>query len=163
MSPDLVPWLATLAFLLGFLAFMLEVFVFAGFGAAGMIGIILFAWGIILLSADVVITLKSLVIALATSVVVFIVGIKLLSKINFWQRLMLGMRQQRDTGYTAPRRELKRFLGQEGVTITPLRPAGTVDVGGERLDVVTEGGYVPAGTKVSVVNVEGGRIVVRPL
>ena len=162
MSPEMLPWLAALAFLLGLLALALEVFI-AGFGVFGMIGIILFGWGIFLLSVDVAVTLQSMVIAVAISVVVFIVGIKILTRLNFWQRFTLGERQEKNTGYTAPRDELRQYAGQEGVTITPLRPAGSAEVNGERLDVVTEGGYVPTGTKIIVVKVEGGRIVVRPL
>lgn len=163
MSPDLVPWLAALAFLLGLLALALEIFIFPGFGVAGLIGIILFGWGIILLSVDVTVTLKSLVVAVAVSLVLLLAGIKILSRLNFWQRLTLGMRQDKGTGYRAPRDELRQFAGQEGVTVTPLRPAGTAEVNGQRLDVVTEGGYVPAGARITVVKVEGGRIVVRPL
>ncbi|MCG8400160.1 MAG: hypothetical protein MJA84_01035 [Firmicutes bacterium] len=163
MSPELVPWLAALAFLLGLLALLLEIFVFPGFGVAGMIGIILFGWGILLLSTDVAATLRSLVIAAVASLVAFVLGLKLLSRVNFWQRLTLGTRQQKDIGYSAPAEENKRFTGQEGITLTPLRPAGTADIDGERLDVVTEGGFVPINAKVVVVKVEGGRIVVRPL
>lgn len=163
MSPDLVPWLAALVFLLGLLALVLEIFIAPGFGIAGMIGIILFGWGILLLSVDVTVTLKSLVIAVAISVVILIAGVKVLSRFHFWQRFALGMRQEKGTGYTAPREELRQYAGHEGVTVTPLRPAGTAEVNGQRLDVVTEGGFVPAGAKITVVKVEGGRVVVRPL
>jgi membrane-bound serine protease (ClpP class) len=60
-------------------------------------------------------------------------------------------------------RELKRFLGAEGVTRSYLRPAGVADIAGERVDVVTEGGMVRQGMRVRVINVEGNRVVVRPV
>ena len=60
-------------------------------------------------------------------------------------------------------RSLKRFLGAEGVTRSYLRPAGVADIAGERVDVVTEGGLVTRGTRVRVIDVEGNRVVVRPL
>ncbi|AGL00843.1 NfeD family protein [Desulfoscipio gibsoniae] len=160
MSPELIPWLATLAFLLGILALVLEVFIL-GFGVAGLVGIILIGWGIVLLSMDVTLTFKSLVIALAVSIVILIVGIKVMSRFNLWQRLTLGNRQRNDEGYSASKKELVDYAGQVGITLTPLRPSGAAEVGGERLDVVSEGGFIPAGAKIKVVRVEGIRIVVR--
>jgi len=162
MSPEMIPWLAVLLLLVGLLALFLEVFI-AGFGVLGMAGIILLGWGILLLSVDVAVTLKSLVIAVAVSFVVFVAGVKILTRLNFWQRFTLGTRQEKNTGFTAPREELRAYAGREGVTLTPLRPAGSVEIDGERLDVVTEGGFVPAGARVTVVKVDSGRIIVRPL
>jgi membrane-bound serine protease (ClpP class) len=65
-------------------------------------------------------------------------------------------------GYIAatPRHDL---VGQDGVAITDLRPAGTAQIGPERVDVVTEGEYVPQGRAVRVVRSEGYRHVVRGL
>ncbi|MDD2497965.1 MAG: NfeD family protein, partial [Desulfitobacteriaceae bacterium] len=48
-------------------------------------------------------------------------------------------------------------------TVTPLRPAGTAEIEGDRIDVVTEGGFIPREAQVKVVKVEGTRIVVREI
>ena len=53
------------------------------------------------------------------------------------------------------------YLGKEGVALTPLRPAGTIDIDGDRVDVVTEGDFLATGTKVKVIGLDGTRIVVR--
>lgn len=160
MSPELVPWLAVLAFVLGILALVLEFFIF-GFGIAGVTGIILIGWGVLLLSVDVFHAFKALVIALVLSVVLFIAGVKLVTRANLWQRVTLGTRQRNETGYSASRGELGRFAGMEGVALTPLRPAGAARINGERLDVVSEGEFIPAGAPIRVVKVDGGRVVVR--
>jgi membrane-bound serine protease (ClpP class) len=55
------------------------------------------------------------------------------------------------------------LLGQVGTTATMLGLAGTARFGGRRVDVVTEGALIPAGTAVQVVEVEGTRVVVRPV
>lgn len=55
----------------------------------------------------------------------------------------------------------RRFLEQEGVAKTYLRPAGVVLIDGQRVDVVTEGTMIEAGARVKVVAVEGNRVVVR--
>jgi len=49
----------------------------------------------------------------------------------------------------------------EGKALTILRPAGTVIINNERIDVVSEGGFIEQNTKVIVIKVEGARIVVR--
>jgi membrane-bound serine protease (ClpP class) len=55
------------------------------------------------------------------------------------------------------------LLGQEGVALTDLRPSGTVLVGEERVDAVSESAWIEDGTAVKVVSSEGYRLVVRPL
>ena len=76
--------------------------------------------------------------------------------------LVLDERQQNRNGYTSVI-DKSKFLGAVGVCVTDLRPAGTITVEGEPLDVVTEGGFVRAGDKVKVINVDGSRILVRPI
>jgi membrane-bound ClpP family serine protease len=54
-------------------------------------------------------------------------------------------------------------LGMEGIALTILRPAGTVIINNERIDAVTEGGFIEQNAIVKVIKVEGARIVVREL
>ena len=58
--------------------------------------------------------------------------------------LFLRQRRHQADGYISalPRADL---VGQDGVAVTDLRPAGTAQIGAERVDVVTEGEYVAAG------------------
>jgi len=66
----------------------------------------------------------------------------------------------RETGYlSAPERE--DLLGLVGTAVTDLRPAGTALIGDERVDVVTEGPWVEADTRVEVIRAESYRHVVR--
>ncbi len=53
------------------------------------------------------------------------------------------------------------LLHQTGTALSNLRPSGMAQIGGRRVDVVTEGSMVPAGSPVRVVAVEGIRVVVR--
>jgi membrane-bound serine protease (ClpP class) len=52
------------------------------------------------------------------------------------------------------------YLGREGQTTTPLRPAGKARFEGEQVDVHAEGSYVPTGRMVRVVEIRGNRIIV---
>lgn len=53
------------------------------------------------------------------------------------------------------------LLGKDGIALSPLRPAGTAKIGGRRVDVVAESGFVESGEAVLVIQVEGARVVVR--
>jgi membrane-bound serine protease (ClpP class) len=57
--------------------------------------------------------------------------------------------------------EQTSLLGQTGKALTILRPSGTAVINGRRVDVVTEGGLIEAGTPVKVIAPEGMRTVVR--
>ncbi|HLQ38911.1 MAG TPA: NfeD family protein [Planctomycetota bacterium] len=52
------------------------------------------------------------------------------------------------------------LLGRTGRATTTLRPAGVLELDGERIDVVTSGEFVAAGTAVRVIAVQGMRVVV---
>jgi membrane-bound serine protease (ClpP class) len=53
------------------------------------------------------------------------------------------------------------LLNGTGTALTQLRPSGTANINGQRVDVVTEGDLIERGAKIKVVAVEGARIVVR--
>jgi membrane-bound serine protease (ClpP class) len=57
--------------------------------------------------------------------------------------------------------EQTALLHQTGKALTILRPSGTAVIAGRRVDVVTEGGLIEAGTPVKVIAIEGMRTVVR--
>jgi len=56
--------------------------------------------------------------------------------------------------------EQKKLVGAEGVSHTPLRPAGVAIINGRRLDVVTRGEQIAAAQPIRVIKVEGNRVVV---
>lgn len=72
-----------------------------------------------------------------------------------------SMTLETTVGGTAGAPDLKTLPGQEGSAVTDLRPSGTVLIGGRRVDAVTEGEYVVAGTAVQVVRTHGLGVVVR--
>jgi len=74
--------------------------------------------------------------------------------------LILDERQENRDGYTSVT-DKSRLLGAIGVCATDLRPAGTITVEGEPVDVVTEGGFVKQGDIVKIINVDGSRVLVR--
>ncbi|MBT6967601.1 MAG: hypothetical protein HOA02_02290 [Planctomycetes bacterium] len=58
-------------------------------------------------------------------------------------------------------RASRALVGQRGLVMSDLRPAGIALVGGRRLDVVANTGYIEKGDSVVIVQSDGNRIVVR--
>ena len=149
-----------LLFLVGIVLIALEVFVIPGFGVVGVGGILALLASIILAAPNVTYGIIMLLAAIvgATIIIVFVLKNKKTRKI--WNKIQLTHTEK---GYSSDEGKFESFLGQEGIAVTILRPAGTVEIEGKRVDVVTAGEFIETGTKVKVVLVEGARIVVQVL
>lgn len=64
-------------------------------------------------------------------------------------------------GTTGAKAQPKDLVGQEGVAVTPLRPAGIARIGDRKVDVVSEGEVIDPNTRIRVIEVKGNRVVVR--
>jgi membrane-bound serine protease (ClpP class) len=58
---------------------------------------------------------------------------------------------------------LAELLGQRGTLDADCRPAGIARFDGRRIDVVTRGEWVTAGTQIEVIEVQGNRVIIRGL
>ena len=88
--------------------------------------------------------------------VVLVLGFKALGASSLSLHKILSSKE----GVFSQAPELASWKGKQGEAITDLRPSGTVEIEGKRLDAVTDGEYVDAGTPVVVTLVSGNRIVV---
>lgn len=141
------------------------VLIFAEFvlpgGIAGIIGLALVIGSILLAGGNVVSMGISILIALIVAILGMVIIVKFFGKkINVFNKMILRDTTSTEHGYVSNvnRNEL---IGMLGKSMTPLRPSGTIMLVGERIDAVTEGGYIDAGKVVKIIKVEGSRIVVR--
>jgi membrane-bound serine protease (ClpP class) len=152
----------------GLILIALEAFVFPGFGIAGILGMLGVGSSIYLSMVSHMSSAADLTTAAGTIAVsalaILVIGWALLRHLPRSTRfgksgIMLPDATSRETGYlsSAVRDEL---VGATGIALTDLRPAGAARVGEERLDVVADSDWIPAGTPVRVVRAEGYRHVV---
>lgn len=154
-------WEAILIFLLGLILLAVEVLILPGFGVAGIIGIASLVISIVLAAPSLEQAVISLVLALIGTIALLVVSIKFMPTRRVWQKLILGVKQQTEGGYVAPEVSMERLKGAQGVSVSILRPAGVAEIDGERIDVVAEGSFIPSGTPVQVIKVEGTRVIVK--
>jgi len=165
----LAGWEEVLLLGLGLIALLVEVFVLPGFGVAGLLGIAGIAAAMVLAlmgssptTGDVMQAFAILGASLLITAAVVYAWLRHIPNSNRFGGLFLRSGMAQSDGYVsaALRADL---VGQDGVAITDLRPAGTATIAGERVDVVTEGEYVSQGRAVRVLRSEGYRHVVREL
>lgn len=147
--------------LLGIALIITEFFVPGGIlGALGLVSIIA---ALFFASESVFVIGLSLLIALIVSIAVAVI---LYRKIGFQKgilgHIILFDRMTSDRGYV-PAEERTSLVGTHGVALTPLRPAGTGLFGDERIDIVSEGGFISQGQKIEIVQVNGSRVVVKDI
>lgn len=154
-------WGVILLFIVGIILLGVEALM-PGFGVFGLGGIICMAVSIVLAAPGWEAGIISLTVALAGTIVLVLLSFKLLSKRKFWDRLVLGTKYKKEDGYISQAEDMSKYVGLQGEAYTILRPAGTMILeDGTRLDVVTDGEYIPKGQKIAVIRVEGIRIVVQ--
>lgn len=99
--------------------------------------------------------------AVATSVAAAIAVLYLFNRSRTMKGLILS--DARPATWRSASPELAQLLGRRGRALTDLRPAGTAEIEGARVDVVADGGdLIERGTDIEVVFVEGVRVVVAP-
>ncbi|WP_342032515.1 nodulation protein NfeD [Mesobacillus boroniphilus] len=146
-------------FALGIGLILLELFIPGGI--AGTIGLLAIFASFFMASDNVVHMGISLLIALTASIVLSILMIRVFGKkMKFFKRIILTDSTSTEKGYVSNKNRLE-LIGVEGVTLTPLRPSGTIVVDDERIDAVSEGGFIAKDKRVRIVKTEGSRIVVR--
>lgn len=159
MIAGLAGWESIVFFLLGIIFLLIEALV-PGFGVFGILGIIGIIGSIIAASVSIEQALISLTFSFIASIIILFFIFRFLTRSKLFDNLILSLKQDKDSGYKVSA-ENQTLLGRVGTTITPLRPAGTAEFDGIRMDVLSEGGFVGSNKKVKVVKIEGSKIVVR--
>ena len=163
----LAGWEEVLLLGLGAIALAVEIFILPGFGVAGVLGVLAIVTSMVLAmigrhpsTGDVAQALAVLGASLFITLAVIYAWLRHLPNSGRFSGLLLRGAVHKSQGFvSAPNRG--DLVGRDGVAVTDLRPSGTARVGEERLDVVTEGEYVPQGSRVQVVQSDGYRHVVR--
>ncbi len=172
---DTIFMLAILLFILGLTLLAMEIFVLPGFGVCGICGVGLMLSGLGLVTLEKVPTNMSEGVGLALRMSYFLFALigafvaafvvaRFLPQVPGANRLLLAPPTEQPHGaelVLPGASEALGLLGAIGTSTTPLRPAGVVRFGDKFVDVVSDGGFIAAGTRVQVIDVEGTRIVVK--
>jgi len=156
----LAGWEAIILFIVGILLLLAEIFIIPGFGLAGISGIIAIVASVFLALGNVIQATYTILIALGFSIIGFFLLIRYLPSTRAWKKFILQTQQKKELGYVVGSEELNKLINQEGISMTPLRPSGIVEINGKRLNAITGGEYVEIDTKVRIISIEGNKVIV---
>lgn len=130
-------------------------------GILGIIGGISVIISLILAGYDFTQMTFSIIIAFIVAVIAAVYFYKNIEKKNgLFSKLILQDQATRDNGYRSSVSK-DAYIGKTGLTLTPLRPSGSAEIDGRRVDVITQGELIERNVMVSVIEVEGVRVVVK--
>ena len=163
----MLEWIAVnlpllVCFLVGIGLLVLEAFM-PGFGLPGISGIVMEIVAIALtwVNHGPVAALGLTIIVLSLIAIAISMSLRSATKGRLSRsKIILKERESNEAGYRSAE-DMQVFLGKEGETTTACRPTGMAEFDGVKLNVVSEGEFLPAGTRIRIVQVEGSRIVVR--
>ncbi len=148
--------------ILGLVGILWELHVVPGHGAPGILGAlallaaVLLAFGVPFFF----VAIESVSTSIILTVIAFAFFTRLFPENAWMHKLTLVAAQGPDyvtsTDFTSLR-------GAIGTAASFLRPAGIASIDGRRVDVLTEGEFITAGTPIRVTRVEGARIFVEPV
>lgn len=138
----------------GILLLIAEIFL-PSFGVAGILGIAAIIAGVAATVETIVGGILLFLGILAVAALLMFLAYKLFAgkRSRFILKDTVGEESPYDLGIS---------LGEEGIALTPLRPAGRGEFqGARRLDVLTRGEFIEKGTLITVIAIEGRKVFVK--
>lgn len=162
-----------IAFIVGVVLLLLEIFVIPGFGVAGVSGITLIVGALVFAGIDkvsfeflgdfVLVIVRSLFLVVSSSLIALGLSMWIGSKLLCSRRwaFALHAEQKAEDGYVGVDLSIQEVVGKSGQTMTDLRPAGKVMIGQEIYDAVSLfGDYIPKNIPVRVKKFQAGQVYV---
>lgn len=148
--------------IVGLLGILWELHVVPGHGAPGILG------GLALLAAVLLafglpfffVAIETVSTAVILTVIAFALFTRAFPQNAWMQKLTLSAAQGPDYVTSA---DFSALSGAIGTAVSFLRPAGIAQIDGKRVDVLTEGEFIAAGTPIRVTRVHGARVFVEPV
>lgn len=173
MAVHLAGWEEVVLCIVGGGLLLVEVFITPGFGVMGVTGLAFISASMLLallgLPLDVswetgrfAEAAQTVLAALGAAIGLMIVVFQFLPS-RFAKALVLDAEvgdHARDSSAYAKRETRRRYVGQNGVALTDLRPSGKVRIGDDILDVASQHEYINQGEAVTVVEASGMTIIV---
>lgn len=151
-------WFEILLFVLGLLLLAFEIMI-PGFGVAGISGILAISAAIVLSMKDIYFAIFSLAIALVIAIALGVALFKRGIDSELINRLRLFTESSSEKGYVGVKSEEVKN-GDVLITKTALRPTGYAIFHDEKVEVISDVGFIGKDEEVRVVRISGARVFV---
>jgi len=160
----------------GLILVLIEIFAIPGFGLVGLLGFLFICAAFVMsllettIPVDVALDLGYLQDALesASLRIAILLVVATVASITFMSRFsklrgtkaMILEAPPSEEGPKSTSTDFRGMKGKGGVAMTDLRPSGFVRIEGERINALTEGEFIPAGSDIIVLEGKGAEVVV---
>ncbi|MFM7079272.1 MAG: NfeD family protein [Bacteroidota bacterium] len=148
--------LLALIILVGIILLVLEIILLPGL-IAGITGLILIVLPLGWIYVDYGSTIGNISFAVTLALTVTAVYFSFKSKA--WNRF--GLKSSIDSNVNDIS-EMNVQVGDHGTCVSALRPSGTVEINGQRMEAASAGNIIDAGSKIVVVEVFATKVIVKP-
>lgn len=158
---EMSPW-AIVLFVLGALFCVIELMI-PGFGFFGIGGIAMLVAAIVIrmvTGGDVLMLIYMLLMCGALCGLLFLLLGKFIQNRQKNPRSLFTVQPAVPTDKTAGTKDFSYLVGQKGTTLTVLKPVGKAMFGSDCVDVVARDGFIDQDKTITVVSVEGQRVIV---
>ncbi|MDF2988317.1 MAG: hypothetical protein K0R50_3827 [Eubacterium sp.] len=152
---------SAVCFILGLALVIFEMF-HPGLSFPGILGGILIIVGVVLTAKTLMDVLILIILVLAILGIALTIVVHSATKGHLSRVLVLSDSLDKEVKNTMYE-DLDYFVGNEGVTLTPLRPSGSTDFDGVRLDVISDGEFIDKGRRVKIIRMEDRKFIVKEI
>jgi len=151
----------------GIILILLEILVIPGFGIAGISGIVLCFYaffkmliGVYPSPEDYQAAYMGLSMGIITSIIAGVILYKTLPHTTIYKRLIPFTPQKSEEGFTISK-GYETLIGEQGTTITDLRPVGKVEIKGKSYQAFSHGDYIDKDEEIIVDGVDENQLLVK--
>ncbi|GGD04713.1 NfeD family protein [Pontibacillus salipaludis] len=87
--------------------------------------------------------------------------LRVFPKRDLWTKITLVDKLSSEAGYNSMNESYTNLSGQKGITLTQLRPVGTIKIGEQEYSAVSNGHWIEKDEEIVVEQVDGTRILVK--
>jgi membrane-bound serine protease (ClpP class) len=165
---QLAGWEELLIAAIGVALLVIDLIFVAGFGLAGFAGIVAIFTGLVMSMVGpgdtpqfILQTTGWVVFSILLALGASLALMRFLPRMPIGRKLILEAALEAGQGFESSPASDHALVGKVGKATTSLHLAGIAQIEGQRIDVVSEGELIDAGESISVVRVDGNRVVVR--
>ena len=167
MITELASMTELLIILVGVVLILVEIFLIPGFGFVGVLGGFVILGGLFMMllpqhpwPADISSASWGFSIGIIGAIISVALMGRILVKSPFWKKITLATSEKSSEGYSTSI-GLEHLVGESGIAVSDLRPSGWVMAGEKKIFVVTEGEFLDKNEPITILSVDGNRVVVR--
>lgn len=162
-----------IVFIAGLVLIFLEIFVIPGFGITGITGIVLTIGALTLAlvrninfdftfvpAGSVAVSFLMVTVAMALPLILLLAFGQQIFSSTLFQKMSVATEMKTSEGFSIKDNTMEALIGSTGVAVTDLRPAGKVEINGERYDVVADSGFITKALTVKVIGLRSNYLVV---